>query len=519
MMKVLMIVAAIAAVGASHPAARAATPARAGHAAHAELSYAPADSADSLWRVARERFADGDYDRAAGLFARLHTRYPKSAYAGDAFYYEAYSLYQLGGKATLRRALASLDTLQARYAASPTAKGGDARALALRIRGSLAREGDASSAAMVARAADVAASAGLPPAAAAPAVPAVPRAGSARTPASAPAASAAMPAVPATPAMPPNAPRAASAGYGMSRGASSDDVPPGCKSEDDDERVEALNALLQMDSESALPILKKVLARRDTCAVVLRRKAVWLVSQKRNDETADILLNVVKTDPDAETRKQAVFWLSAVGSEKALPLLEQLLKTTTDPEIQESALFSIANSKGDRAQQILRDYASRNDLPASTREKAIFHLGQRRSEENGAFLRQLYAKLTDDDLRDKVLFSIAQSRTPANIDWLLDQAVNPKLSTETRKSALFWAGQSGAPLERLAGLYDKSTDRDFREQVIFTLSQRKTPAALDKLIDIARNEKDRDLRSKAVFWLGQSRDPRAIKVLQELIER
>ena len=50
--------------------------------------------------------------------------------------------------------------------------------------------------------------------------------------------------------------------------------------DDDDERIAALNALMQMDSERAMPILKKVLERRDPCSYVLRRKAVWLISQK-----------------------------------------------------------------------------------------------------------------------------------------------------------------------------------------------------------------------------------------------
>jgi hypothetical protein len=63
-----------------------------------------------------------------------------------------------------------------------------------------------------------------------------------------------------------------------------------CPSEDDDddERIAALNALLQMDADRALPILERVLARRDACSVGLRRKAVFLVSQKGNSKAADM---------------------------------------------------------------------------------------------------------------------------------------------------------------------------------------------------------------------------------------
>src|SRR5690606_19344824 len=86
---------------------------------------------------------------------------------------------------------------------------------------------------------------------------------------------------------------------------------PSCPDPNDenDERIMALNALLQMNAEQAMPLLERVLARRDACSVGLRRKAVFLVAQKRTDRTADVLLRAAREDPDAEVREQAVFWL------------------------------------------------------------------------------------------------------------------------------------------------------------------------------------------------------------------
>ncbi len=89
-----------------------------------------------------------------------------------------------------------------------------------------------------------------------------------------------------------------------------------------------------------------------------------------------------------------------------------------------------------------------------------------------------------------------------------------------RKQALFWAGQTGGSTESFANLYDKMTDSEIKEQLIFVLSQRgRDGKALEKLMDIAKSDKDKELRSKAVFWLGQSRDPRAAKFLEDLIAK
>src|SRR2546422_7489495 len=92
----------------------------------------------------------------------------------------------------------------------------------------------------------------------------------------------------------------------------------------------ALNGLLQMDAANALPILKKVLARRDPCSAGLRRKAVFIVSQKRDTETENILLDVAQHDPDAEVRQQGVFWLSQVPTDRSVNMLDSILRTTDD---------------------------------------------------------------------------------------------------------------------------------------------------------------------------------------------
>ena len=111
-------------------------------------------------------------------------------------------------------------------------------------------------------------------------------------------------------------------------------------------------------------------------------------------------------------------------------------------------------------------------------------------------------------------------RSPENSRFLLERAKDRTLDGVLRKSALFWAGQGGAQAKDLGEIYDNAgDDTDLREQVIFTLSQRRDAPAVDKLLDIARKEPDRELRRQAIFWLSQSRDPRVAKLLEEIINK
>jgi HEAT repeat protein len=293
----------------------------------------------------------------------------------------------------------------------------------------------------------------------------------------------------------------------------------GCADADDDMKVAALNALQQMDAARARPILRRVLARRDSASACLRRKAVFLVAQQDEAGTEDILLESVRTDPDPEVRRQAVFWLSQVGTDRAVGALDSILRFSQDSDIQEKAVFALSQHESPRAQQALRAYAERADVPEGNREKAIFWLGQNEAVENAAYLRSLYGRLKSEELKKKVLFSLSQMKGEENGRWLLGVARDTSQGIEMRKQALFWAGQGGVSVGELTRLYGTVGDQEMREQLIFVYSRRDEPQALDKLIEIAKRDSSPELRKRALFWLGQSDDSRAVQAIQDVLDQ
>ncbi len=492
-------------------------------------SWAPLDTADSLWRRGRIAISEEEWERAVYYFRSISEDYPKSVYAGDALYWEAFALQRSGRQSDLRRAAQALEKQKTNFPKASTVATGEAGALLTRVNGRLARTGDREAAEALADLASEISEATVASVATAMSVAAEEiararpeidralaearmdidrsRADLDRSRAEADRARADR--------MRPGRMR------GSDRDRDRDEIPEGCDSPETEERVEALNALLQMNSQRALPLLQGVLKRRDKCAVVLRRKAVFLVSQNNSDEAVDILVEVAKTDPDRATREDAVFWLSQTRSERATEVLEQiLLKDAPDEEMQKKAIFSLSQSRSARAQRVLRDFVRRKDVPEEVRGEAIFWLGQDRDPENQAVLRELFASLEDGDLRGKVIFSLAQNRSAENRAFLLSVAKDRRQDDEVRKNALFWAGQSGVAAKDLAEIYDSAEDDiELRKQVIFVLSQRRDQAAIDKLFDIARREPDRELRKQAIFWLTQTGDARVLKLLEEIINK
>jgi HEAT repeat protein len=414
----------------------------------------PDDPADSLYSAARAALAERRYERAADLFHEITTEDPNSSYAANAAYYEAFARSRLGDVDNLRQAYRILRGSAKELSA-------DARALEERVCGQLVRKGDSSCKQRL----------------------------------------------------------QADADRGNQRLAKPTTDTPKCPTGDEgDIRIAALDALMQVDADRAMPILKQVLARRDACSVELRRKAVFLVSQKAGSNGADILLETARSDPDQDVREQAVFWLSQVQDGRAVGMLDSLLLHSDNDGIREKALFALSQQK-ERGSPMLREFASNENQPGDLREKAIFWLGQSGQPDDEAWLRQQFRREKSQDLKEKIIFSIAQHHDADTGDWLLGVATDTSQSVDTRKKAIFWAGQGGATFDQMVGLYGRVQDTDLKDAMIFAFSQRHERGAIDELISIAKTDKDPEARKKAVFWLGQSHDPRVTQFLQELINK
>ncbi len=431
-----------------------ALPARQGQGGLAGLEVKVSERAPAPWlqedpgarayAQAREALNGRRYREAAEAFAALRQQYPRSGYAPDSYYWQAFSLSRLGAQADYRRAR---DLLRSQIDSYPTASTlADARELLLRVESQLARGGDAQAAQTITQQATAA-----------------------------------------------------------------------CGPEQE-LRAAALSALLNMNAERAIPLLKEVLESRDACSAELRRQAVFLISQKMTDESVDILLDLAhrNPDPDPEVREQAVFWLSQVRSEEALDALQAILRESDDPDVQEKAVFAVSQHRSERAGQILRQYAENASAPAALREQAIFWIGQ--TSGGSQYLMELYGRLQDPELKEKAIFGISQQRGEANRQWLVERARSSSEPLELRKTALFWAGQAGAfTVEELRELFRSFSDDELKEQVVFVASQRNEPSAVDFLMEVARNKDNGAMREKAIFWLGQSKDPRAAEFLLSLI--
>jgi hypothetical protein len=125
-----------------------------------------------------------------------------------------------------------------------------------------------------------------------------------------------------------------------------------------------------------------------------------------------------------------------------------------------------------------------------------------------------------DDAAEEGLFL---SRLPRGADptqGILRVAQDRDLSSEVRKSGLFWAGQLAtevvvAPLRAVA--VEEEEDQELRDAAVFALSQHQGDAATPALMELALEAPHPGTRRSAMFWLAQRDDPEVADFLADVI--
>jgi hypothetical protein len=452
-------------------------------------SWAPQDPADSLWRAARDALNRGDNARAASLYAQIRTasRFSASAFRAPSYYWEAFARQRVGSRAELQRGLEVLAALRRDH---PQYEGMiDVDRLTAMINGQLAQLGSPTAARNVAETA-----------------------------------------------------RAAAEESRLNRALRAA-APQAPDQQCDPTQLAAVEALSWMPADQALPILRRVMERRD--CERMRETALFILSRAGGREAEEILLDALRNDPSTRVREAAVGWLASAESDRAAAELDNILRTSTERRLLEAAIFAVSQRQGARAHAMLRALATRANAPAEARASAIMLLGRNAEPETITFLRGMYAQAGEDRIREAILFAVvsrsgpgtaAVARTPsagqpppagdrtrpplddATVDWLLGIALNERESVNMRTQALYLVGQNRVmPLSRLVELYGRMPDRSMKQQIMYAIARSTETDAIVRLMEIVRTERDEALRREGIYWIGQSSDPRRGQFLAELI--
>jgi HEAT repeat protein len=273
---------------------------------------------------------------------------------------------------------------------------------------------------------------------------------------------------------------------------------------DDELKLYAVDALMQMDAEKAIPVLERILAGDQPAAV--KERALFVLGQSDSPRAREILIRTARSAGPLELRAQAVQALGIAGEEADVAALAAISRdASAPPELRAKVLeaYLIAGREAELAA------AARTDPDPRLRVKAIELLGAMDAEEA---LRALWATEKDPEVREKLLQSFGIAGDVATLA-LAARDEDPRIRRKAIEGlAISDSPESARELERLYGATSDLADKQKVLEAFMIQDDAET------LIRLFRAEKDPALKKKIVQQLALLDDPSATELLLGLIE-
>jgi tetratricopeptide (TPR) repeat protein len=278
--------------------------------------------------------------------------------------------------------------------------------------------------------------------------------------------------------------------------------------DDQDLKLLALTALMNSDSERAVPLVDGVL-KDPKNNLSLKAKALYVLAQRPNNEKArEIVGAYAKNGSNPDLQIRAVGYVGTWRTKDGSQILADIYAANSDVAVKRAVLRALSNSR-DSARLF---GAVKSEQNADLRREAIRGLGNMQAANE---LAQLYATETATDLKDSILASMMNARAT---DKLIEIAKTEK-NTELRGDAIRYLSNTRGDktAEALVAIYGSESDKNVKAQILRALANQ---GAGKQLVEILRNEKDAELKASGVRMLGQIRNSKeASDYLMEIISK
>ncbi len=192
-----------------------------------------------------------------------------------------------------------------------------------------------------------------------------------------------------------------------------------------------------------------------------------------------------ETQADEDLKLYAINALINSDSERAVPLLEGLLgNPKMSPRLKERALFVLAQSRSDKAHEIVGRYAKSGSNP-DLQLVSVQYLGSYRSKESRQILAEVYSSASDVNVKRAVLRSFENSRDVEHLAAITKSEQN----VELRREAIRQLGnlRDETAVAGLVAAYSSESDRSIKGEILNSLANQ---GAVKQMIDCARRETD-----------------------------
>jgi len=274
--------------------------------------------------------------------------------------------------------------------------------------------------------------------------------------------------------------------------------------DDEELKLYALDGLMQVEPDKAVPVLEKLLAGNSSPRI--KQRALFVLSQSDSPRAREILLRTAKSGQPVALRCEAVKTLGIAGEPGDIAALAAIARDTAAPtEVREAVIEAYLIA--DRPEELAN--MAKSDPDPRIRDKAIDTLGA-----NGALgpLRQLWSTEKDPAVRARLLQAFGVAGDVES----LAKAARDSSDPETRRKAIegLAVAEGDEARKTLRQLYGEFTNTEDKRKVIEAFMIQDDAKTL---IQLFRAEKDPSLKKAILQQLSVMDDPEATKELLRVL--
>ena len=281
--------------------------------------------------------------------------------------------------------------------------------------------------------------------------------------------------------------------------------PVSPESESNEElKLIALNALMHVDQERALPMLEKIL--RGHSSPQMKEQALFVLVQTDSPRAREIVMDIAQGNSSPDLQYVALEHIGMFGESANLPFLKEIWDSTDDLRAKRAILGSYMMAEATPELLAIAENERDDDL----RREALQYLGHMDAEEE---LLRLYDRVDSVEDKGHILEGLAMSN---NIDKLMEVSRTEK-NAELRLKAIQSLGMVDDPRAEkfLLELYESDDSVEVKGTILEAMMWH---GNVDLLIRIARTESNRELKLRAVEVLSMMDSPQATEFLLELLD-
>ncbi|NKB88222.1 MAG: tetratricopeptide repeat protein [Acidobacteria bacterium] len=285
--------------------------------------------------------------------------------------------------------------------------------------------------------------------------------------------------------------------------------------EPEDMRLYALNALLHVEPERALPLLERIIRTDED--IEMRQRALFILLQGHSENAVDLIAEIARDDSDPEMQMYALRHLGMFGGDRVQGLMDEIYAGTTDREVKGAIISGyMMSGHAERLYEI-----ARTEADDELRVLAIRHLAMTGGAEE---LWQLYDAEESVEARKAILGVMFMTGHSSR----LIEIARTEPDIELKRTAIQGLGMVHGEHDEDGGvddaevqaalldLYRANQDQEIRGSILSAFMMRGDATAL---IDLYDQTEDVDNRRRIVQMLSMVDSDEAVDFLIRIIEQ